>query len=307
MGATLPAIARWVRTNPEGLSRMGLFYGMNTLGAVLGCFIAGFLLLPQTDLSYASGVAAAVNAIVGLTALSMASSLPYAAAGGQAEQTTAVEPRRRNVAAVYVVVGLSGFTALSAEVIWTRLLALLYGATTYTFAIILMFGVPGGHWCGQYSRRTPVQAHDATAALAGSVSVWIGLGIVGGASQHLASGAVLAAGRLGRVLRVWRVLTRHLTHLSNCLSASHVVGCEFLLRTGSSGAGPAGRRQARWEGRTQPTRAGRSSGAADKPVVGAGRWLAASAAVDGRCFWSCGSARTLGRDTCGCRSTSPAP
>ena len=39
--------------------------------------------------------------------------------------------------AVYVAIGLSGFTALGAEVIWTRLLSLLFGATVYTFSLIL--------------------------------------------------------------------------------------------------------------------------------------------------------------------------
>lgn len=143
MGATLPAIARWVQANPEGLSRMGVFYGMNTLGAVLGCFIAGFLLLPQTDLTYASCVAAAINVIVGLMAWSMANSLPYTAALERADKPVAESSQPRGSRLVYVAVGLSGFAALSAEVIWTRLLALLYGATTYTFAIILMVFLAG--------------------------------------------------------------------------------------------------------------------------------------------------------------------
>jgi spermidine synthase len=39
--------------------------------------------------------------------------------------------------AVYIGIGLSGLTALGAEVVWTRLLSLLLGATTYTFSIIL--------------------------------------------------------------------------------------------------------------------------------------------------------------------------
>jgi spermidine synthase len=38
---------------------------------------------------------------------------------------------------VYVTIALSGATALGAEVIWTRLLGLLLGATVYTFSIIL--------------------------------------------------------------------------------------------------------------------------------------------------------------------------
>ena len=43
MGATLPAIARWVETTPKGVSWLGLFYGGNIAGAVFGCLLAGFL------------------------------------------------------------------------------------------------------------------------------------------------------------------------------------------------------------------------------------------------------------------------
>ncbi|MDO8483758.1 MAG: fused MFS/spermidine synthase, partial [Candidatus Limnocylindrales bacterium] len=38
---------------------------------------------------------------------------------------------------VYVAIALSGLTALGSEVIWTRVLSLLFGATTYTFSLIL--------------------------------------------------------------------------------------------------------------------------------------------------------------------------
>ena len=45
MGATLPAIARWVESTPRGVSWLGFFYGGNTVGAVAGCLLAGFYLL----------------------------------------------------------------------------------------------------------------------------------------------------------------------------------------------------------------------------------------------------------------------
>ena len=38
---------------------------------------------------------------------------------------------------VYVAIALSGLTALAAEVVWTRVLSLLFGATVYTFSLIL--------------------------------------------------------------------------------------------------------------------------------------------------------------------------
>jgi spermidine synthase len=44
MGATLPAIARWVETSRDGVARLGFFYGGNIAGAVFGCLLAGFYL-----------------------------------------------------------------------------------------------------------------------------------------------------------------------------------------------------------------------------------------------------------------------
>ena len=36
MGATLPAMSRWVEATPRGVSWLGFFYGGNTAGAVIG-------------------------------------------------------------------------------------------------------------------------------------------------------------------------------------------------------------------------------------------------------------------------------
>ena len=57
MGATLPAIARWVETGPEGVSWLGFFYGGNIAGAVFGCLLAGFYLLRVHDMATATYVA----------------------------------------------------------------------------------------------------------------------------------------------------------------------------------------------------------------------------------------------------------
>src|SRR5271169_4824920 len=51
MGATLPAISRWVEATPEGVSWLGFFYGGNTVGAVVGSLLAGYYLLRVYDLA----------------------------------------------------------------------------------------------------------------------------------------------------------------------------------------------------------------------------------------------------------------
>ncbi len=135
MGASLPAAARWLETNREGVSWMGLLYGANTGGAVLGCVLAGFYLLREFNMATATFVAAALNVGVALISLQLAARTPQRAAAGEpvADRATG-EP---GYWPVYVTIALSGATALGAEAIWTRLLGLMLGATVYTFSIIL--------------------------------------------------------------------------------------------------------------------------------------------------------------------------
>src|SRR5579885_2970838 len=69
MGASLPAIARWIETTPRGVAWLGFFYGGNIAGAVFGCLLAGFYLLRVYDMATATYVAACINGAVGLAAL----------------------------------------------------------------------------------------------------------------------------------------------------------------------------------------------------------------------------------------------
>jgi spermidine synthase len=77
MGATLPAIARWVETTPKGVSWLGFFYGGNLVGAVAGSLLAGFYLLRVFDMPTATLVAFAINVIVALLAFLIASRTPH--------------------------------------------------------------------------------------------------------------------------------------------------------------------------------------------------------------------------------------
>ena len=61
MGATLPAIARWVEPTPKGVSWLGFFYGGNIAGAVFGSLLAGFFLLRVHDTAVATYTAASIN------------------------------------------------------------------------------------------------------------------------------------------------------------------------------------------------------------------------------------------------------
>src|SRR3954463_6604938 len=150
MGATLPAISRWVESTPEGVSWLGFFYGGNIAGGVIGSLLAGFYLLRVFDLGVATFVAIALNVTVAVLGILLSKSAPVV------ETLTSDRDERPAPAvsagwAVYVAIALSGMTALSSEVIWTRLLSLLFGGTVYTFSLILavfLFGLGIGSSLG---------------------------------------------------------------------------------------------------------------------------------------------------------------
>ena len=160
MGATLPAIARWVEATPRGVAWMGFFYGGNILGAVIGSLLAGFYLLRVHDMGVATYVAVFLNATVAVIGLLVAKSSPYAGREREDKAPVAVSGAR----IVYLVIGISGFTALSAQVLWTRLLSLMFGATVYTFALILgvfLFGLGIGSSIGAALSRSGANARVA--------------------------------------------------------------------------------------------------------------------------------------------------
>jgi len=140
MGATLPAASRWVESTPRGISWIGLLYAGNTVGAVLGSVLAGFYLLRVHDTLTTTLVAVAINIVIGGLALVLARRAPAMAA--RLERAEGAPPVSRPWA-VYVVIGMSGASALGAEVVWTRLLSLMLGATTYTFSMILAVFLAG--------------------------------------------------------------------------------------------------------------------------------------------------------------------
>ena len=153
MGASLPAIARWIEASPQGVAWLGFFYGGNIAGAVVGAVVAGFYLLRLYDMAIGTYVAVAINVLAGAGALLLAALVKGTGAQeeSQAEEVAPSENARGAAAGVnevpawpvYMTIALSGLCALGAEVVWTRQLSLMLGATVYTFSIILAVFLAG--------------------------------------------------------------------------------------------------------------------------------------------------------------------
>ncbi|MGH9519050.1 MAG: spermidine synthase, partial [Terriglobales bacterium] len=156
MGASLPALASWIESTPEGQAWWGLLYGANIAGGVVGCLGAGFYLLRVFDMATATAVAIGLNLVVAAAAFLLA-------ARTTDERATLVlakpNPAPAGLWPIFVAIALSGCSALGAEVVWTRLLSLLLGATVYTFSLILTvfliglgLGSGAGAWLGKHMR-----------------------------------------------------------------------------------------------------------------------------------------------------------
>jgi spermidine synthase len=179
MGATLPLAVRWfVGRAEQAGSEAGALYACNTVGAALGAGVTGFVLLPALGLRLTTLVGIVLNVIAAAAALRMSraraatppSSPDFAvhassklavalgrrrAAGPQSLESHSRHQRSRArslghsrslVARPWLAaaaLGLSGFIALLYEVVWTRILGLVIGPTTYAFTTMLVTFIAG--------------------------------------------------------------------------------------------------------------------------------------------------------------------
>lgn len=160
MGASLPAIARWAKMSPRGVSWWGLLYGINTGGAVLGCLLAGFFLMPRFDTVVATLVAVLLNALVAAISVLAAKSLPAdaetAPLPARADEPVLADTDAGSHVPIYVAIAMSGACAMGAQIIWTRNMGLMLGATVYAFSNILaafLIGLGGGAAIGSLAAR----------------------------------------------------------------------------------------------------------------------------------------------------------
>ncbi len=151
MGGTLPVLTRFVShhsENPAG--RLSLLYGFNTLGAVAGTAAAGFFLLRFYSVSVTFATAILANISIGLVGITLSRQAEAVFPPGERQADSLGRIRRETVAsplrgktddlALWLVlwgIGISGFCALGYEVLWTRVLSMVVGASVYGFTTML--------------------------------------------------------------------------------------------------------------------------------------------------------------------------
>lgn len=198
MGATLPIlVAALAREHGDLARRVGLLYGMNTLGAVVGVVGATFVLFPWLGLYKSNLFGAGLDFSVGaVAAFVLAPRLARRAAeAGEGRAGSTIEtsskqalhtPRPRRFSLPVLSYALVGFTSLAYEVSWTRALAMITGASIYAFAVMLAAFLTGIALGSLFFRRYFDRLKSPQAAYA------LGLAVLG----ILALGTMLSFGML---------------------------------------------------------------------------------------------------------------
>jgi spermidine synthase len=142
MGATLPILSQFfVRTVAQLGRRVGDLYATNTLGAVFGCALAGYYLIPKLGLSGTVYTAAAANLVIAAVII-LASSLLDRPEGVAAAETAAERagknPRSPLEWLLLAAIALSGAAAMIYENAWTHALTLVIGGSVYSFTTMLL-------------------------------------------------------------------------------------------------------------------------------------------------------------------------
>jgi predicted membrane-bound spermidine synthase len=139
MGMSLPLLVRAMLRDVSTAGRtIGYLYGINMLGAAAGAFAAPWLLLPWGGIPGAVRVAAAGNVLAGLGALVLAGSTSAGKAQPEASLDSVTQDRATHPFGLWLsLYALSGFVALSLEILWFRLVDVAVKSTAFTFGTVL--------------------------------------------------------------------------------------------------------------------------------------------------------------------------
>lgn len=174
MGMSLPLLAKTLTRRLEKASEItGYLYGFNTLGAAAGALATTWFLVRHVGLDGAIQLGAMLNIF---TAIASTISLPLfnkvlirnqnniivtSVQIGNGPTIPMAESPFLRVRTWIFIYGISGFVALSLEILWFRILGVMLKSTTFTFGHLLAIllgsmaiGTFCGTWCVRRSKNT---------------------------------------------------------------------------------------------------------------------------------------------------------
>ncbi|MBW4536891.1 MAG: fused MFS/spermidine synthase [Pleurocapsa minor HA4230-MV1] len=142
MGISLPMLSKAVNRSAEGAaSLIGWLYGFNTLGSGLGTLVSGWYIVGTLGYDKTVYLGALFSFTVGVSALILAARFsPSNFLEHKSEVATApLANKTQSLQSWYLLVFLSGFTAISWEIIWFRVLDIALQSNAYTYGHLLAF------------------------------------------------------------------------------------------------------------------------------------------------------------------------
>ncbi len=178
-------------TGANSARQIAQLYAANTIGAAIGAAVTGFVLLPQLGLLSTTAVGIALNAVAALGALALSRPHPlhpphqsHPLHPSHPSHPPSPDPMNlMNPKMASITIAVSGFVALVYEVVWTRVLAMTLGPTTYAFSAMLVAFIAG----------LAIGAASASTMLprARRPAMWLGLSMIAAAAAALAATAVV--------------------------------------------------------------------------------------------------------------------
>lgn len=256
-GGTLGAAARAIETDSDPFrTRTSILYGVNTLGATLGCAAATFVLLERLGGHATILVAGAVDLVVAALAVTVSRRAEVRGDGRTRRERrerketyrffTPLLPLRAlrdrsspRISASLVVpltAAIAGFSFFLMELVWYRMLAPILGGTVYTFGLILAvalagIGLGGAAYAFRYRTRAVASHTLAITCLLESMAMLLPF-IAGDRLALLAYALRPAAGApLGAYLPGWILIT------SIVAGPAFVAGLQFPVLIALAGRG----------------------------------------------------------------------
>ncbi len=154
MGMTFPVLSQYLVSKKESTDKIAYLYAINTSGAILGCLVSGFVLLPLVGLNKTIILGSILNFGIFLAVLifkdkfkeeslneKLSSSLSslFDSDHKQKKLETLAKNTLKDLSekSLLSIIFLTGFIALGLEVVWSKALALILGSSVYALTITL--------------------------------------------------------------------------------------------------------------------------------------------------------------------------
>lgn len=233
MGITLPLLTAAVSDQRGAATNVSLLYALNTLGAMTGTLLAGYLLIPDIGIGNSFLLAAGINVLVGALAFFLDRSLnpsinpPIAITNQQSPniQQSAIA----NLKLIGFIVAVSGFASLGLEIVWFRLMLQFVAATTEAFTAMLTT-VLGGIAVGGFIAAALLRSQRDPSAALGVVQTLTGVSAVASMS------ALLWTVTHGwDTMQLWRAVLIAILPPSLCMGAGFPLALGIAARTAEPG------------------------------------------------------------------------